>query len=107
MVREITPYCLLVEGPYQTANEAEHALRDPYLEDWVEQTGRFRIHQLNTIPVADGVMLGQLSIDLLDDGRFMITSLDANHPLTARKAQALAESLRRQDMFDSIEVEEL
>ena|SRR5262252_5304389 len=107
MAREINPYCLLVEGPYQTLNEAEHALRDPFLEDWVERTGRFRIHQLNTIPVAEGVMLGQLSIEQLDDGRFMITSQDADHPLTARKAGALAESLRRQDMFDSIEVEEL
>ncbi len=82
-------------------------MRDPFLEDWVEQTGRFRIHQLNTIPIAQGVMLGQLSIEMLEEGRFMIISQDADHPLTARKAQALAESLRRQDMFDSIEVEEL
>ena len=105
--QRVVEYCLIVEGAYATLGEAEHALRDPFIEDWVERTGRFRIHQMNSIPVAPGVMLGQLGIEPVDDGSFMITSLDANHPLTERKARALAEALRRQDMFDQIEVEPL
>jgi hypothetical protein len=103
--REVEEYCLLVEGAYATLNEAEHALRDPFIEDWVERTGRFRIHQLDSISVAPGVMLGQLGIVSNDDGTFIISSTDANHPLTERKARALAEALRRQDMFDQITVE--
>src|SRR5437870_13615896 len=101
--REVEEYCLLVEGAYATLNEAEHALRDPFIEDWVERTGRFRIHQMNAIPVAPGVMLGQLDIDQIDDGSFIISSNDAQRPLTERKARALAEALRQQDMFDQIE----
>jgi hypothetical protein len=101
----IVEYCLVVEGSYGTIGEAEHALRDPFIEDWVERTGRFRIHQLNTMSVAPGVMLGQLGIEQADAGLFVIASTDPNHPLTERKARALAEALRRQDMFDRIEVE--
>jgi len=102
--RRVEEYCLVVEGAYRTLGEAEHALRDPFIEDWVERTGRFRIHQLNTIAVAPGVMLGQLGIEPAGEGSFVIASNDPNHPLTERKARALAEALRRQDMFDRIEV---
>jgi len=105
--RRVVEYCVIVEGTYATLGEAEHALRDPFIEDWVERTGRFRIHQMNTIPVAPGVMLGQLGIEQIDDGWFIITSNEANHPFSERKARALAEALRRQDMFDKIEVEPL
>ena len=103
--REVEEYCLLVEGTYATLNEAEHALRDPFIEDWVERTGRFRIHQLDSIQIAPGVMLGHLGITPNGDGSFVISSADANHPLTERKARALAEALRQQDMFDQIAVE--
>src|SRR5215204_2897155 len=50
-------YCLMLEGPYLSVSEAEHALRDPFIEDWVEQTGRFRIHNLNEMMVVPGVPL--------------------------------------------------
>ena len=103
--REVEEYGLLVEGAYATLNEAEHALRDPFIEDWVERTGRFRIHQLDSIAVVPGVMLGQLGITPNGDGSFVISSTDANHPLTERKARALAEALRQQDMLDRITVE--
>ncbi len=103
--REVEEYCLLVEGEYATLNEAEHALRDPFIEDWVERTGRFRIHQLDSIQIAPGVMLGHLGIEPDGDGAFVISSADANHPLTERQARALAEALRQQDMFDHIAVE--
>lgn len=98
-------YCLIVEGSYLTEAEAEHALRDPFIEDWVEQTGRFRIHNLSEIEVASGVALGSLGVSMLDERLFEIASIDPEHPLTEHKAKGVAEALRRQDMFDEIRVE--
>lgn len=98
-------YCLIVEGAYLAETEAEHALRDPFIEDWVEQTGRFRIHNLGEIEVAAGVALGSLGVVMLDDGVFEIASSDPEHPLTEHKAKGVAEAVRRQDMFDEISVE--
>ncbi len=98
-------YCLLVEGAYLTEAEAEHALRDPFIEDWVEQTGRFRIHNMGDIEVAPGVALGSLGVVMLDEEVFEIASVDPEHPLTERKAKGVAEALNRQAMFDEISVE--
>jgi hypothetical protein len=98
-------YCLIVEGPYLTVGEAEHALRDPFIEDWVEQTGRFRIHNLHEMLVVPGVTLGQLGVEMLDERLFEIASLDPEHPLTEHKARGIAEALKRHDMFDEISVE--
>ena len=98
-------YCLIVEGAYLTVNEAEHALRDPFIEDWVEQTGRFRIHNLHEMLIVPGVTLGQLGVEMLDERLFEIASTDPEHPLTEHKARGVAEALKRQDMFDEISVE--
>jgi hypothetical protein len=98
-------YCLIVEGAYLTESEAEHALRDPFVEDWVEQTGRFRLHNMGDIEVAPGVALGSLGVVMLDDRVFEIASVDPEHPLTEHKAKGIAEALKRQDMFDEITVE--
>ena len=95
----------MLEGSYLSVSEAEHALRDPFIEDWVEQTGRFRIHNLNEMMIVPGVPLGQLGIEELDDGVFCLYSLDPKHPLTERKAEGVADALRRQDMFEEISVE--
>jgi hypothetical protein len=98
-------YCLIVEGAYLTESEAEHALRDPFIEDWVEQTGRFRIHNMGEIEVAPGVALGSLGVRQLGDRLFEIASLDPEKPLTEQKARGVMEALHRQDMFDEISVE--
>ena len=98
-------YYLIVEGAYLTESEAEHALRDPFIEDWVEQTGRFRIHNMGDIEVVPGVSLGSLGVIMLDERLFEIASTDPEHPLTEHKAKGIAEVLRRQDMFDEITVE--
>jgi hypothetical protein len=98
-------YCLIVEGAYLTQSEAEHALRDPFIEDWVEETGRFRIHNLNEMEIVPGVVLGMLGIEMLDDELFEVASNDPEHPLTEHKARGIAEALRRHDMFDEISVE--
>ena len=98
-------YCLIVEGAYLAETEAEHALRDPFIEDWVELTGRFRIHNMGDIEVTQGVSLGSLGVRMLDDRLFEIASLDPEHPLTEHKAKGVADALRRYDMFDDIQVE--
>ena len=98
-------YCLIVEGSYLTHAEAEHALRDPFIEEWVESTGRFRLHNLKEMMIAPGVTLGSLEIVMIDEGIFEIASNDPEHPLTKHKAEKVAEALRRHDMFDEITVE--
>jgi hypothetical protein len=98
-------YCLIVEGAYLTEGEAEHALRDPFIEDWVEQHGNFKIHNMDDIQVTPGVTLGSLEVVMLDERVFEIASVDPERPLTEHKAKGVAEALRRQDMFDAISVE--
>ena len=98
-------YCLIVEGAYLTESEAEHALRDPFIEDWVEQTGRFRIHNLNEMEIVPGVVLGALGVVMIDDELFEIASSDPEHPLTEHKAKGVAQALQRQGMFDEVSVE--
>jgi len=103
--KEVREYCLIVEGAYLDESEAEHALRDPFIEDWVEQTGRFRLHNMDEIIICPGVTLGSLGVVMLDDRVFEIASTDPDHPLTEHKAKGVAEALRRQDMFDEISAE--
>src|SRR3712207_2659661 len=90
-------YCLMLEGPYLSVSEAEHALRDPFIEEWVEQTGRYRIHNLNEMMITPGVPLGQLGLEMVDERVFQLYSLDPKHPLTERKAEGVADALKRQD----------
>ena len=101
----VREYCLIVEGAYLSEAEAEHALRDPFIEDWVDQTGSFRLHNMNEILVTPGVTLGSLGVVMLDDRVFEIASVDPEHPLTEHKAKGVAEALRRQDMFEDIKTE--
>ena len=103
--KAVLEYCLIVEGAYLSESEAEHALRDPFIEDWVEQTGRFRIHNMDEIQITPGVTLGSLGVVMLDERVFEIASTDPEHPLTEHKAKGVAEALRRQDMFDEIRTE--
>ena len=98
-------YCLIVEGAYLSEGEAEHALRDPFIEDWVEQHGHFKIHNMDDIQVTSGVKLGSLGVYMIDERVFEIASDDPEHPLTEHKAKGIAEALRRQAMFDEISVE--
>lgn len=98
-------YCVIVEGAYFSESEAERALRDPFIEDWVEKTGRFRIHNLGEIEVTQGVALGSLGVVMLEEEVFEIASADPEHPLTEHKARAVAKALERHDMFEEIRVE--
>ncbi|MEO8436754.1 MAG: hypothetical protein ABI596_17790 [Pyrinomonadaceae bacterium] len=98
-------YYLVVEGAYLSESEAEHALRDPFIEDWVEQTGHFKIHHMDDIQVTAGVTLGSLGVVMIDDRIFEIAGIDPTRPLTEHKAKGVADALRRQDMFDEVRVE--
>lgn len=102
---KVREYCLIVEGAYLDEGEAEHALRDPFIEDWVEQTGSFKIHNVDDIQITPGVTLGSLGVVEVDERLFEIASVDSEHPLTEHKAKGVAEALRRQDMFDEINVQ--
>jgi len=59
---------------------------------------------MTEIQITAGVTLGSLGVIMLDDRLFEIASADAEHPLTELKAKGVAEALRRQDMFEEIEV---
>jgi hypothetical protein len=102
---KVREYCVIVEGAYLSESEAIHALRDPFIEDWVEETGRFRIHNLDEMIVVPGVTLGSLGVVMLDDRVFEIASVDPEHPLTEHKAKGVSVALQRYDMFDDVSVE--
>jgi hypothetical protein len=102
---KVREYCLIVEGAYLSESDAEHALRDPFIEDWVDQTGSFRIHNMNEIQITPGVTLGSLVVVMVGERVFEIASADPERPLTEHKAKGVAEALRRQDMFDEIKIE--
>ncbi len=105
MVSKNSEYRLVVEGNYLDETEAEHALRDPFIEEWVEQTGKFRIHNFDDIEVTSGISLGDLTLSMIDDEMFEIKSHHNGRPLTQKKAQLLAETLERQAMFEEVRVE--
>ncbi len=98
-------YCIIVEGSYFDEAEAEDALREPFIEEFVEQNGKFRIHNWDEIEAAQGISLGDLEVALIDDNVFEITS--PSRPLDERKAKMLSESLKRQAMFDEVRIEQL
>ena len=100
-------FCLIVEGSYFTIEEAKHALHDPFIEDFVEQTGRFRIQNFDDIQAVSGIPLGELEIAMIDDDIFEISCRSSHFILNRRKAELLAETLRRQAMFDEINIEPL
>jgi len=100
-----TEFCIIAEGFYETVEEARHALLDPFVEDYVEQTGKFRIHNYEDIHVASGIALSDLSIAEVDEGVFEISCRDSAQILTRRRAEQLAAKLEQQAMFDEIRVE--
>src|SRR5207237_8349438 len=95
-------YCLIVEGAYLTEGEADHALRDPFIEDWVEQHGHFKINNMDDIQVTPGVTLGSLGVVCIDDRVFEIVSADPDPPLQETKENGVGEALRQTGMVAEI-----
>lgn len=102
-----TEFCLIVEGYFTDVEEAKHALFDPFIEDYVEQTGKFKLHNINDIYVVSGITLGDLEIRELDDDAFEISCRSSPLILNRRKAEQLAETVRQQAMFDEVRIEPL
>jgi phosphoribosylformylglycinamidine (FGAM) synthase-like amidotransferase family enzyme len=100
-------YCLIVEGNYLDESDAEDALREPFIDEYVQHTGSFRINNFDEIEVAGGFSIGDFAVEMIDEKVFEITSNDANRPLNEHKAKLIAEALKKQDMFDEIRIEPL
>ncbi len=98
-------FCLIAEGNYENVEEARHALVDPFIEEFVEKEGKFRIHNFDDIQATSGISLGDLEIEMIDDGIFEISCRSSALMLNQRKAERLAETLREQAMFDEISIE--
>jgi hypothetical protein len=99
-------YCLIVEGNYSDASEAAQALRDSFIEEWIEETGNFKIDNFDEILVAQGISLGDLKIEMIGDETFRITC-SGSRQLNWYTAKQLAETLKQQGMLDEIKVEPL
>ena len=97
-------YSLICEGPFADLNEARHALQEPFIENFVEETGKFRFHNVENIRVSGQIMLGDLSIGQLGDGVFEVSCRDSPLILKRHLAEDLAEALRRQAIFDDLSV---
>jgi hypothetical protein len=96
---------LIVEGNYATVQDARHALIDPFIEDFVETTGKFRLQNFEDIRVASGISLNDLEIALIEDGLFEISCRSSGQILNRARAEKLAETLRTQAMFDDVVIE--
>ena len=100
-------YCLIVEGNYLDESDAGDALREPFIDEYCESTGSFRVHNFNEIEVAGGIALGDLAISMMEDEIFKITSNNATRRISEQKGKMIADALRRHDMFDEIRIEPL
>jgi hypothetical protein len=98
-------FCLICEGFYRDEIEARHALQDPFIEEYVEDTGKFRFHNLENIRVTGGISLADLEIAELDEGVFEVSCRNSQIILKKHKAEKLAEVIRLQAIFDEIRVE--
>lgn len=105
--QKATEFCLIAEGDYETLEDAKHALHDPFVEEFVEQNGKFRVHNFDDIRVASGLILSDLEIAELESGVFEISCRSSAQILNRNRAEKLAETLRRQAMFDEISIEPL
>ena len=100
-----TEFRLICEGDFDDINEAKHALHDPFIEAYVEETGKFSFQNMEDIRVVSGISLGDLEIIELGDGVYQISTLNSSQILKQNKAEKLAETIRLQAMFDSVRVE--
>lgn len=98
-------YCLIVYGDYKNVEEAKNALQTPFIEDYVEEHGRFRLHDLGHIRVAKGVKLGDLEIAEVGEETFEISCRSLPIVMSKNRIEELAELLQFYDMFDEIEIE--
>jgi hypothetical protein len=106
-MEKASEYVLIAEGDYETVDEAKRALAAPFLEEYIERTGRFRIDDYELIQVAGGISLADLEIAEIDSFLFEISLRSSPKMLKLHKAREIADVLRRQLVFDEIRIEPL
>lgn len=106
-MKKASEYRIICEGNYADVNEARNALHAPFIEDFVEETGRFRHHDLENIRVTNRISLADLEITEIGEGIFEITCPNAQVPLNRQKAEKLVENLNQQAMFNEIYIKTL
>jgi hypothetical protein len=106
-MKKQSEFRLIVTGNFNDINEAKHALQDPFIEDFVEETGKFSFNNFEDIRVTNRISLSDLEIAELEEGVYEITCPNAQVLLNQPKAEKLAETLQRQAMFDEVRVEPL
>lgn len=97
-------YCLVVYGDYQNVEEAKNALQTPFIEDYFEDHGKFRLQDFSNIRVAKGISLGDLMIAQIESETFEISCTNSHKPLNRTRIEELAELLSLYDMFDEVEI---
>lgn len=106
-MEKASEYILIAEGDYETVDEAKRALAAPFLEEYIERTGKFRIDDYDLIQVTNGITLADLEIAEIDDFLFEISLRSSPKLLKLHKAEQIAEVLRHQLIFDEIRIEPL
>jgi hypothetical protein len=106
-MEKASEYILIAEGNYENVDEAKRALAAPFLEEYIERTGKFKIDDYDLIQVTGGISLGDLEIAAIDDFMFEISLRSSPKMLKLHKAEQIAEVLRNQLIFDEIRVEPL
>lgn len=106
-MEKASEYVLIAEGDYESVDEAKRALAAPFLEEYIERTGKFRLDDYELIQVTGGITLADLEIAAIDDFMFEISLRSSPKMLRFHKAQEIADVLRSQLVFDEIRVEPL
>lgn len=102
-----TEFVLIAVGYFDSVDEAKNALFEPYIEEFVEETGSFKAQDYENICPVSGISLSDLEIAEIDDDLFEISLRSSPKILNQHKAERLAENLRRQLIFEEINVEPL
>ncbi len=105
-MKNSSEFCLLVYGEYEDVEEAKNALQTPFVEDYVEEHGKFRLQNFDNIRVAKGISLGELEIAQINDETFEISCSNSHKLLNKTRINELAETLDIYDMFDEIEIKQ-
>lgn len=97
---------IILKGGYENVMDAKHALQDPFVEDFVEETGHFRLQDFESIRVANGISLGDLEIAQTDDETFEVSTARTSPILNKRRAEELAKLLDDYGMFEKVEIKD-
>lgn len=93
---------LICDGPFRDSREALGALRLAFVEEFVEETGKYRYTDIENIRVTNRISLADVELEEVGEGRFLLSCRNAQVPLNRPKAEKLAENIRRMAIFDDV-----